>query len=513
MLSNREALLHSQIIISELIRSILKEAKIPIEIAKLEGDAVFMYCLKRGDRSGTDSSQPTSFQDLGSKLLVFIASFMAKLKELDRRSTCNCPACSNLDLLRLKIVVHSGEALFYKLDRFEELSGLDVIIVHRLLKNSVMARQYILLTTAAHQDLEFPKTIHFQPGVEEYDDVGLIETWLYELPEQPLSHEPSAHDQHLSSLVQSEPWINPVSVAFQTINQWQYSCWMMWRSLLLSLRLEPFKRLSYLAPAQHWLQSGRSTWMVGMSALRWGISTALILGGIKLAFPVDPETLAQNYLDPETGFISGFFADQIVNRLGISISHFLQVQGWLEILMAIINVFWGAHTPMLGLMMGFMFWLFTIAHPVVGAISLSRDIALAGFCLAITLTGPAAWDTQGNFQRRDIVLLLLRLSLSYTLIMSALFSQGVMANPLNRTLPVNLVLGLGLALGMGFATRIAGLFVALWLLVFVGLSVVDIGDLYGGLEAVKREIVLMVGAAVFGLLGRDRWAWPKSPSK
>ncbi|MEQ9232755.1 DUF2652 domain-containing protein [Coleofasciculus sp. E2-BRE-01] len=513
MLSNREALLHSQIIISELMRSILKEAKIPIEIAKLEGDAVFMYCLKQGDRVGTDSSEPIGIQELGPKLLTFMAAFMAKLKELHRRNTCDCPACSNLDILRLKIVVHSGEALFYQLDRFEELSSLDVIIVHRLLKNSVMARQYILLTTAAAQDLKFPETIQFQRGVEQYDDLGSVETWVYELPDQPLSHESSHPNHHSHSTLPLEPWMNPTSVVVQTLNQWQYSIWMMWRSLFLSLGLQRFSRLSHLTPAQNWSQSGRSIWMLAMSALRWGISAALLLGGVQLAFPADPQALVQRYIDPETGFISAFFADQIVNRLGISISRFLQIQGGLEIVMAGMNLFWGVHTPMLGLMMGFMFWSFTIANPVVGAISLSRDIALAGFCLAIALTGPAAWDSQGNFQRRDTVLLLLRLSLSYTLIVSALFTEGVMANPLNRTLPISLVLGLGVALGFGFFTRMAGVIVAVWLLVIVALSVVEVGNLYWGLEALKREITLMVGAAVFGVLGRDRWAWPKSRSK
>lgn len=509
MLANRESLLHSQIIISELMRSILRQAKIPLEIAKLEGDAVFMYCLKQGDRLGNGSEHPMSLQDLGPKLLAFMAAFMAKLKELYHLNTCDCSACSNLAALRLKIVAHSGEALFYQLDRFEELSGPDVIIVHRLLKNSVAARQYILLTAAAAQDLQFPEMVQFQRGVETYDDLGAIETWLHTLPEQPLDpHQPSSHTTRPSQL--RSQLRNPAIAVAQTLSQWQFNLWMMGQSLLLSLGLQRFSRLAALASAQNWHQSGRSRTMLAMSALRWSLSLVFILGGIKLAFPADPQNLAQSYLDPETGFISAFFAEQITQRLGLTIARFLQIQGGLEIVMGAMNLVWGVHTPMLNLMMAWMFWLFTIANPVVGALSLSRDLALAAFGVAIALTGPAAWDTNGDLLRRDWALLLVRLGLSYTLIASALFTTGAMTNPLNSTFPVGVVLLLGVALGLGFATRLAAAIVAIWLLIVVGSTVIEIGDLYWGLEAVKREIALMVGASVFAFLRRDRWAWPKT---
>ncbi|NEO86345.1 MAG: DUF2652 domain-containing protein [Spirulina sp. SIO3F2] len=514
MLGNRESLLHSQIIISELMRSILRQAKIPLEIAKLEGDAVFMYCLKQDDRLGNASEHPMSLHDLGPKLLAFMAAFMAKLKELYHRSTCDCSACSNLAALRLKIVAHSGEALFYQLDRFEELSGPDVIIVHRLLKNSVAARQYILLTAAAAQDLQFPETVQFQRGIETYDDLGAIETWLYTLPEQSLDpHHPSPNSSPRTRSPQRRNQLrNPAIAAAQALSQWQFNLWMMERSLLLSLGWQRFSRLVALAPQQNWHQSGRSQTMLAMSALRWSLSLVFILGGIKLAFPADPQGLAQSYLDPETGFISAFFAQQITQRLGLTIARFLQIQGWLEIVMGVMNLVWGAHTPMLNLMVGWMFWLFTIANPMVGAISLSRDLALAAFCGAIALTGPAAWDTNGDLLRRDWAMLLVRLGLSYTLIASALFTTGAMANPLNSTLPIGIVLLLGVALGLGFATRLAAAIVAIWLLMVVGSTVIEMGDLYWGLEAVKREIALMVGAGVFAFLGRDRWAWPKAKS-
>ena len=54
-------------------------------------------------------------------------------------------AIEHIEKLRLKLVVHSGEALFHQILGFQELAGVDVIIVHRLLKNSVEADQYLLM--------------------------------------------------------------------------------------------------------------------------------------------------------------------------------------------------------------------------------------------------------------------------------------------------------------------------------------------------------------------------------
>ncbi|MEM8642080.1 MAG: DUF2652 domain-containing protein [Cyanobacteria bacterium P01_G01_bin.54] len=519
MLANREALLHSQIIISELIRAILKQAKIPLQIAKLEGDAVFMYCLKSESRSG----QP-EHEALGAKLLTFVTAFMGKLRELSYGSVCGCSACRNMEQLRLKIVAHSGEALFYQLDRFEELAGPDVITVHRLLKNSLSARQYILLTDVAAQEIHFPDTVHLQPHLEEYADLGKIQTWVHELPD-PERLETWQIGRRVTvkrptrRFVRPAPLLSPLSRSAlgQTLAQWRQMVWFMVRSLLLSVGWTRFDRLAGFSPQQVWRLSGRSPWMVAMHGLRWSISAVFLLGGYKLAFPEDGLALAQSYINTETGFISPFFAEQITDRLGISVLQFLRIQGGLEMGMGVLSLSWGAQTPMMAALFGFMFWAFTIAHPVVGALSLSRDIALVGFCGAIALTGPAAWGQDGTFRHRDLVLLLLRLSLSYTLIASALFTEGIMTNPLNTTLPLWLVGLLGLALGLGLVSRWAAAAVALWLFGVVGYTVWAFGiwtiaDWYWGLEAVKREIALLVGAAIYAWLGRDCFAWPQRPA-
>jgi hypothetical protein len=46
MVSSDIEIEHSQHIISELIQTIIKEVEVPLEVSKLEGDAIFLYAKK-----------------------------------------------------------------------------------------------------------------------------------------------------------------------------------------------------------------------------------------------------------------------------------------------------------------------------------------------------------------------------------------------------------------------------------------------------------------------------------
>ena len=175
MTANVKSLAHSQLIITELIVAIIKQVELPLEVAKLEGDAVFLYCRKQ------NSSQPwpETRKIIGEKLFAFFEIFRRKVAELSRSTTCHCSACAHIERLRLKLIVHSGEALFHRVLQFLELAGVDVIIVHRLLKNSVTSDQYLLMTAAAREDVPFPVDVPLVRASESYDDLGSIDTLVY----------------------------------------------------------------------------------------------------------------------------------------------------------------------------------------------------------------------------------------------------------------------------------------------------------------------------------------------
>ena len=161
---------HGQFIISELLKSLLEELIAPIKVAKLEGDAIFFYLQQ-------DSSLTPEF--LSQKLFLFFGAFNLKKQHLFSVNTCNCPCCSSINSLRLKVIVHVGKILIYNLNGFQEISGLDVIMLHRLSKNNVVGKEYLLLTEPAYQKISFFKELAFISGKEKYDEIGEIKTYVH----------------------------------------------------------------------------------------------------------------------------------------------------------------------------------------------------------------------------------------------------------------------------------------------------------------------------------------------
>ncbi len=174
MIANQRALHHAQVIISELIRTLLDEVKMPLKIAEIEGDAVFLYAVKEGNPQAWEKARRT----IGWTLENFSEVFYKKLDKLVMASPCGCGACHNMEHLKIKVVAHSGKAIINTIDRFLKISGVDTIIAHRLLKNTVPSDDYILVTKSAFEDLQFSNAHCFTPHQEKYEDVGTIEAFV-----------------------------------------------------------------------------------------------------------------------------------------------------------------------------------------------------------------------------------------------------------------------------------------------------------------------------------------------
>ena len=253
--------------------------------------------------------------------------------------------------------------------------------------------------------------------------------------------------------------------------------------------------------------------------LRVVLGLIFIIGGFKLAFHADPAALAASYTNPASGWISPVFVELINNTLRMEVSLFLQIQGWIEMLLGLALVF-GIFTSVVAIIVGLLYWSFTIANPVAGQIRLSRDIALMGLCFALALAGSGALSLDRLIghapnrlgERKNAILLLIRLSLAYTFLASAIFTGGAMSNHLNSTLPLPIVFLLGLLLAVGiFPKWIMGI-AFLWMLYLMPVNLFEKG-FYMGLDSVKRELGFLAGSLVYMLVafvsGQDRWAWPR----
>ncbi len=134
------SLLHAEKIITELIESIIDTTGEPLRLNKLEGDAIFFYA-ELGEADTETASR------VFEQAQAFFKAFSKRSKELTGcNNLCPCDACRDADQLRLKTIIHSGEVAFKQVRTFDELAGEAVILTHRLIKNSIPANDYILMT-------------------------------------------------------------------------------------------------------------------------------------------------------------------------------------------------------------------------------------------------------------------------------------------------------------------------------------------------------------------------------
>jgi hypothetical protein len=142
-ITNREvSLLHAEQIITDLLESMIDRTEHPLILNKLEGDAAFLYA-----ESGPDLS--AAVRDVLTQIQALFAAFDERLGKIRvERSHCNCDACANVSNLKLKAFAHCGEIAVKQVRQFEELAGEDVILVHRLMKNHLVEREYVLLSEA-----------------------------------------------------------------------------------------------------------------------------------------------------------------------------------------------------------------------------------------------------------------------------------------------------------------------------------------------------------------------------
>jgi hypothetical protein len=165
------SLQHAEQIITELMETVIDRADHPLVVNKLEGDAALLFCeCAVGDSDAA--------RDVFAQVKAFFPAFYAcRDKQREQRSNCNCDACSNIDLLKLKAFVHVGEFAVKQVRQFEELAGENVILVHRLLKNHVPSREYVLITEAARAAAEIPVGA-LQSHRESFEGIGELALWL-----------------------------------------------------------------------------------------------------------------------------------------------------------------------------------------------------------------------------------------------------------------------------------------------------------------------------------------------
>jgi hypothetical protein len=134
---------HSGHIISELLEILLESNPLSLELAEIEGDALFMY---------KNAELPT-FDALMAQVKKMYVAFHEHLNLYKFKRICDCGACSTANKLTLKFVAHIAPIDFIEVHGSRKPYGPGVIKVHRLLKNKIENDEYLLLSKGSAEEI------------------------------------------------------------------------------------------------------------------------------------------------------------------------------------------------------------------------------------------------------------------------------------------------------------------------------------------------------------------------
>ncbi|MFL1894741.1 DUF2652 domain-containing protein [Aquimarina sp. 2-A2] len=123
-------------VIPSLLNQIIYSNEIGLKVSEIEGDAVLFF----------KSGELPSFKELITQCRLFYTRFYEKLHKL--RTSEEFPEYDvNIpDVLGLKIILHFGEIGATRIGNKIKLIGEDIIVAHRLLKNSIPVDEYLLVS-------------------------------------------------------------------------------------------------------------------------------------------------------------------------------------------------------------------------------------------------------------------------------------------------------------------------------------------------------------------------------
>ena len=143
MSTHRMSLAHAEVTTARLLEKVIDAAR-GFDLIEIEGDAAFLS--RQADALDGDATLATTTQ---------AAVSMHRAFHIERQhvatNLCPCDWCAQADNLKLKFVAHVGEVATQTIKHRRKLVGIDVIFVHRLLKNPVQVPEYVLLSEALYR--------------------------------------------------------------------------------------------------------------------------------------------------------------------------------------------------------------------------------------------------------------------------------------------------------------------------------------------------------------------------
>jgi hypothetical protein len=179
---HRMSLAHAEVNTGRLLEKVI-DAVPDFDLIEIEGDAAFLS--RRPETLDGDAAVALTFQ---------AATAMHRAFHLERQyvvtNLCPCNGCTQANNLKLKFVAHIGEVAIQTIRQQRKLVGIDVIHVHRLLKNPVEVPEYVLLSEELYRTSDTPMPGPAQEVSQDLEGIGPVRSYFVDVADLPASLPP-----------------------------------------------------------------------------------------------------------------------------------------------------------------------------------------------------------------------------------------------------------------------------------------------------------------------------------
>ncbi len=212
MTGNRFAFGHARYVVFSLLNAMIDTATKKVQLSKLEGDAALFFV----------DSKRLGNSELGQIVIDIFGAFFRERQRLIKSNICRCSACSQIENLDLKIFVHRGRASRFEFRGSIDHFGTDVIILHRMMKNSVRDHRYVMITNAAASCIELPGEFETFTLEEEHDHIGKFSAKVHKINDamaMSLGHSDNSNSSWLNDLASKLQ--QNLKTATRFLNRWR----------------------------------------------------------------------------------------------------------------------------------------------------------------------------------------------------------------------------------------------------------------------------------------------------
>jgi Protein of unknown function (DUF2652) len=173
---HRTSLAHAQDVVARLLEAMIDAAP-ALTLLEVEGDAAFLYAWT------AEGQEASTIRVAVDQMVAMHRAFHGCQRHIDVLNTCRCEGCRQAGRLRVKFVAHLGDVAVQRVKHSSKLAGLDVILVHRMLKNSVPIPEYLLLSEAVFRRVDDRIRSRGQALEQELEGLGVVPTYFMDLAE------------------------------------------------------------------------------------------------------------------------------------------------------------------------------------------------------------------------------------------------------------------------------------------------------------------------------------------